>query len=206
MLLSVNDLSVSRGGRVLLQRVSFDLLAGQVFFLTGKNGIGKTSLLRSLSGLQPSDVGQVTAPQNNVVYAAHLDGIKPMLTVAENLAFWAAVFGTSNCEETLDQFELRPYRNAMAGALSAGQKRRLGLARLLVSKRNIWLLDEPTVSLDQASVIKFTSILNTHLDAGGGAVIATHAVLEMCKNQRTLDLNQFAAGPQKLSVNEEAFL
>lgn len=206
MLLTVSDLSVSRGGRILLQGVSFDLLAGQVVFLNGKNGIGKTSLLRTLAGLQAAEIGDITVAQNSMVYSAHLDGIKPMLSVAENLQFWAAVFGTSVFDEALDTFELSEYRNVMAGALSAGQKRRLGLARLVIAERSIWLLDEPTVSLDLASVNRFSKVLNAHLGEGGGAIIATHTALETNGLQRTIDLNECAAGRLNLSASEEAFL
>lgn len=206
MLLTVSDLSVSRGGRILLQGVNFDLLAGQVVFLNGKNGIGKTSLLRTLAGLQAAEIGDITVAQNSMVYSAHLDGIKPMLSVAENLQFWAAVFGTSVFDEALDTFELSEYRNVMAGVLSAGQKRRLGLARLLIAKRSIWLLDEPTVSLDLASVNRFSKVLNAHLGAGGGAIIATHTALETNGLQRTIDLNGCTADGLNLSASEEAFL
>ena len=159
MLLSVSDVSVSRGGRVLLEGVTFDLQAGRAIVLTGKNGIGKTSLLRTLAGLQDANSGRVDIPQDTVVYSAHLDGIKYALSVAENLQFWGAVFGTSNLDVALETFELEDLRDVMAGALSAGQKRRLGLARLLVTGRSIWLLDEPTVSLDLGSVKQLTRVL-----------------------------------------------
>ncbi|MAC72101.1 MAG: heme ABC exporter ATP-binding protein CcmA [Marinovum sp.] len=206
MLLSVSDVSVSRGGRVLLEGVTFDLQAGRAIVLTGKNGIGKTSLLRTLAGLQDANSGYVDVPQNGVVYSAHLDGIKHALSVAENLQFWGAVFGRSNVDAALETFELYHLRDVMAGALSAGQKRRLGLARLLVTGRSIWLLDEPTVSLDLGSIKQLTRVLNEHLGAGGSTIIATHSALDLKGQEVTIDLGKFAATKTGLSASEEAFL
>ena len=206
MLLSVSDVSVSRGGRVLLEGVTFDLQAGQAIVLTGKNGVGKTSLLRTLAGLQDANSGRVDIPQDAVVYSAHLDGIKYALSVAENLQFWGAVFGTSNLDAALEKFELGDLRNEMAGALSAGQKRRLGLARLLVTGRSIWLLDEPTVSLDLYSVKQLNKVINGHLGAGGAAIIATHAALDLKGQEQIIDLGAFAVTKRDLATSEEAFL
>lgn len=206
MLLSVSDVSVSRGGRVLLEGVTFDLQAGRAIVLTGQNGIGKTSLLRTLAGLQDANSGCVDVPQNGVVYSAHLDGIKHALSVAENLQFWGAVFGRSNVDTALETFELYHLRDVMAGALSAGQKRRLGLARLLVTGRSIWLLDEPTVSLDLGSIKQLTRVLNEHLGAGGSTIIATHSALDLKGQEVTIDLGKFAATKTGLSASEEAFL
>ena len=206
MLLSVSDVSVSRGGRVLLEGVTFDLQAGRAIVLTGKNGIGKTSLLRTLAGLQGANSGHVEVPENTLVYSAHLDGIKHALSVAENLQFWGAVFGTSNLDTALETFDLSDLRNEMAGALSAGQKRRLGLARLLVTGRRIWLLDEPTVSLDHYSLKQLTRVINDHLGAGGSAIIATHAALDLNGLEEIIDLGTFAATKMDLATSEEAFL
>ena len=206
MLLSVSDVSVSRGGRVLLEGVTFDFHAGRAIVLTGKNGIGKTSLLRTLAGLQDANSGRVDVPQDTVVYSAHLDGIKYALSVAENLQFWGAVFGTSNLDTALETFDLSDLRNEMAGALSAGQKRRLGLARLLVTGRRIWLLDEPTVSLDHYSLKQLTRVINDHLGAGGSAIIATHAALDLNGQEEIIDLGTFAATKMDLATSEEAFL
>ena len=206
MLLSVSDVSVSRGGRVLLEGVTFDLQAGRAIVLTGKNGIGKTSLLRTLAGLQGANSGHVEVPENTLVYSAHLDGIKHALSVAENLQFWGAVFGTSNLDTALETFDLSDLRNEMAGALSAGQKRRLGLARLLVTGRRIWLLDEPTVSLDHYSLKQLTRVINDNLGAGGSAIIATHAALDLNGLEEIIDLGTFAATKMDLATSEEAFL
>lgn len=174
MELVVSDLGVARGGAVVLRGVSFRLAAGQALILRGPNGIGKTTLLRTLAGLQPPVAGRVSMPPESLAYAGHADGIKAMLSVAENLTFWAAVHGGAQIGTALEAMQLGALQDRMAAHLSAGQKRRLGLARLLVTGRPIWALDEPTVSLDAASVALFGAAVRAHLTAGGVAVMASH--------------------------------
>ena len=186
----VTDLGVARGGVTVLEGVGFRLAGGQVLVLRGANGIGKTTLLRTLAGLQPAVAGTVVAA--DVAYGAHADGLKAMLTVTENLSFWAAVNGVGGVEAALDAMNLGALRHRRAADLSAGQKRRLGLARLLVTGRKVWLLDEPTVSLDVASVALFGAVLRAHLAQGGSAVIATHVDLGL-PEARELDLTPFKA-------------
>ncbi len=190
-LLSVHELSVARGGLSILCDVSFDLFPGQALVLRGRNGIGKTTLLRCLAGLQPVLNGTIDVGADAIAYASHADGIKSMLSVAENLRFWAQVFGTTDIETALVAFDLVALRDRMAGTLSAGQKRRLSLARLVVSGRPIWALDEPTVSLDQASCLLFAQAVQTHLDAAGAAIIATH--IDLGVNGQVLQLDPYAA-------------
>ena len=191
MELRVTDLAVARGPVPVLSGVSFALSSGTALVLRGANGIGKTTLLRSIAGLQPCLSGQVTGGEDTIAYAGHADGLKSMLTVRENLAFWAQVFGTSNIEPTLESFDLRSLENRLAGTLSAGQKRRLGLARLGVTGRPVWILDEPTVSLDARSVTLFANLVETHLRAGGIALMATH--IDLGFDARILDLTPFKA-------------
>ena len=174
MNLSAHDLSVARGGLPLLQSVNFRLDAGRALMLRGPNGIGQTTLLRVLAGLQPPLSGRLEIASDRVAYIGHLDGLKSTLTVSENLAFWASIFGQTGLQAALDRFNLSSLQNRPAGMLSAGQKRRLGLARLMVTGRKVWLLDEPTVSLDATNVVLFTDVLRDHLDAGGSAIIASH--------------------------------
>ena len=172
--LIVSDLTVARGGVPVLEGVSFVLTSGKALVLRGPNGAGKTTLLRTVAGLQPPLAGTVSGAEDRIAYAAHADGIKQVLTVAENLKLWADVFGQSDIEPALQAFNLKDLRDRAAGSLSAGQKRRLGLARLMVTGRPIWVLDEPTVSLDVASVALFADAVRAHLAAGGSALMATH--------------------------------
>jgi heme exporter protein A len=204
MVLTVRDLAVTRGGLAILEGVSFDLSAGEALVLRGPNGIGKTTLLRSVAGLQPPEGGTVSGAEDQIAYAAHSDGLKAMLSVTENLKFWASVFGLSDIEPALASFDLKDLRNRMAGTLSAGQKRRLGLARLMVTGRPIWVLDEPTVSLDLASVALFAEAVRAHLKGGGSALMATHIDLGLAE-ARVLDLSPFKAAPRSRQM-DEAFL
>ena len=191
MHLAVQDLGVARGGVAVLEGLTFRVEAGTSLILRGPNGIGKTTLLRAIAGLQPPLKGSIDAPEDSIAYAAHSDGIKQALTVRENLEFWAAVFGTGDITGALDAFALKPLAQRPAGALSAGQKRRLGLARLLVSARPIWVLDEPTVSLDVDAVAMFAAAIHAHLETGGVALIATH--IDLGLNADILDVARFKA-------------
>lgn len=184
----LNNLSVARGGVTLLQGLILTLDPGQALILRGPNGSGKTTLLRTLAGLQPAAAGGFDLPTDGVAYAAHADGLKSALTVAENLRFWASIYGSGPIDPALQALDLHSLTHRRAGELSAGQKRRLGLARLLVAARPVWLLDEPTVSLDAASVALFAAIVRQHLTAGGMAIIATHIDLGL-PEARVLDLD-----------------
>lgn len=204
-MLEVRDVACARGGVPVLSGVSFAVAAGQALILRGPNGIGKTTLLRTLAGLQPAILGEVTYPEDEGAYASHADGIKTALTVTENLAFWAEVHGSKLPKTIFETFDLDDLRDRMGGTLSAGQKRRLGLARLGVIGRKVLFLDEPTVSLDGFSVRLFAEWLqDTHLAAGGVAVIATHVDLGITAPE--LDLTAFKAAPDAGGGADEAFL
>ncbi|PVH29583.1 heme ABC exporter ATP-binding protein CcmA [Pararhodobacter oceanensis] len=203
--LRVTDLAVARGGIPLLEGVSFTLNAGEALVLRGPNGCGKTTLLRAIAGLQPALQGQITCPPDQIAYAAHADGIKATLTVAENLQFWAAIHGHRGIDAALQSLNLADLADRPAQTLSAGQKRRLGLARLLVTKRWLWVLDEPTVSLDTASVTLFAEVIRTHLATGGAALIATHIDLGLSEAAR-LDLTPYKAQmPADLGFDDLGF-
>ena len=206
MTLTVSKLSVLRASRHLLSSVGFEVSAGQALILRGPNGLGKTTLLRTIAGLQPVHEGQVDIPEDTAVYAGHLDGIKSTLTVRENLEFWASVFGTRSIDFAISAFDMEYLIDRPGGTLSAGQKRRLGLARLMVTGRPIWLLDEPTVSLDTVAVAQFGDMIAGHLDRGGLAVIATHIDLGLGGRADTLDLSQFKAAAADQFNPNEAFL
>lgn len=191
-LLSVCDLAVARGGMRAVEGVSFTLNPGQALILRGPNGIGKTTLLRTVAGLQPATAGRIEADPEAIAYAAHADGLKAALTVTENLRFWADVFGTGDTGPAIAAMNLDALTERFAHNLSAGQKRRLGLARLLVTGRPVWVLDEPTVSLDVASVALFAGAVRAHLAQGGAALMATHIDLGIPEAQ-VLDLTPFRA-------------
>ena len=184
MSLIVENLSVSRGSIPVLHDISMTCQPGEAVVLRGPNGVGKTTFLRTLAGFIPPSAGTASLNgatlkarddfQSHLTYAGHADAIKAQLTVAENIQFWADLHQNSGASDALAAFDLLSIQDRLAGRCSAGQKRRLGLARLLVAGRSLWLLDEPTVSLDTASKDALATQIKTHLNDGGLAVIATH--------------------------------
>jgi heme exporter protein A len=201
MSLSVHSLSCARGGLRVLTGVSLAIAPGEALILRGPNGAGKTTLLRTLAGLTPPLEGRIDAPGDSIAYAGHADGLKAQLSVAENLRFWSGVFGASGIDAAVEAFDLDALLDRRAGNLSAGQKRRLSLARLLVTGRPIWCLDEPTVSLDLDNVARFARAVETHLAGGGCAVIATHIDLGL-PNARSLDISPFTRHNQPAKADE----
>ena len=203
--IEVSDLSVARGGIKVLEGVSFKLAPGRALILRGPNGIGKTTLLRAIAGLQPPLGGTISCAPDSLVYAGHADGLKATLSVVENLKFWAQVFGNKDISPAMAAFELTTLADRPAGALSAGQKRRLGLARLLVTGRPTWILDEPTVSLDVDAVAMFAGAVRAHLAGGGSALMATHIDLGLTEAD-TLDIAGFRAKAPAPDDFDGAFL
>ena len=203
MHLDVETLTVRRGGRAVLDGVSFRVASGEALLLTGPNGAGKTTLLRAVAGLIGAEAGVVSLAGGDVEatvgdqchFVGHLNAVKPGLTAMENLSFWEGALGhdTMPVHRALDRFGLGGMADVPTGYLSAGQKRRLGLARLLVARRPVWLLDEPTVSLDAASVCTFAGIVAEHLANGGIVVAATHVPLGIA-GARELTLGGLAVG------------
>lgn len=192
MELNVTGLSVARGGIPVLEGLDFTLHAGEALILRGPNGVGKTTVLRTVAGLQPPLAGTVGLEREAMAYAGHADGIKTTLTVRENLEFWAEIFATGRIDAALAAFDLAGLSDRAAGALSAGQKRRLGLARMVVTGRPVWVLDEPTVSLDASAVALFAAAVRTHLAGGGMALMATHIDLGLAE-ARILDVAPYRA-------------
>jgi heme exporter protein A len=192
MTLRVVDLACARGPAQILAGVTFVVAPGRALILRGPNGSGKTTLLRTLAGLTPPLAGRIEAEPEAIAYAAHADGLKAQLSVGENLRFWAGVFGTGDTSAAIEAFHLGPLLDRRAGEMSAGQKRRLSLARLLVTGRPIWCLDEPTVSLDAENVARFAAAVTGHLTRGGSAIIATHIDLGLPEAE-TLDITPFVA-------------
>jgi heme exporter protein A len=189
MRLVVEELACVRGGRGLFQGLGFAVAAGEVLAVTGPNGAGKSSLLRLLAGLLPPAAGRIALeggdPERSVGTAAHfighLDAVKGALTVAENLDFTRALLGGGEMEvETaLGLLGLGRLAQFPARMLSAGQRRRLALARLLVSPRPLWLLDEPSTALDAEGQETLAGLMARHLSGGGLAVVATHSELKI---------------------------
>ena len=186
MRLSAENLTLERGGRRLFAALSFRLDAGEALIVTGPNGAGKTSLLRAVAGFLPLAGGRVSLDggaggatlQERTHYLGHADALKSALTARENLAFWGAMLGGgADPEAALARLGLPQVADFPVRALSAGQKRRVALARLLVAPRPLWLLDEPTAALDAASQAQFAGVMRDHLAAGGLIVAATHAPL-----------------------------
>lgn len=192
MVLTVTDLACARGPAQVLAGVSFSLDRGEALILRGPNGAGKTTLLRTLAGLTPALTGRIAHADDAIAYAAHADGLKSQLSVSENLSFWATIFGTRDIAPAIEAYALAPLADRAAGELSAGQKRRLSLARLLVTGRPIWALDEPTVSLDAENTARFARAVEAHLNSGGSAIIATHIDLGL-STAHTLDITPFIA-------------
>ena len=191
VLLEARGLACARGGVPVLAGVDLALAAGGALMLTGQNGAGKTTLLRTIAGLQPLSAGELVVPEEGVAYGGHADAVKATLTVAENLGFWARVYGTGSAEAALAALDLQGLAGRVARDLSAGQRRRLGLARLLVTGRRLWLLDEPTVSLDTAMVALFAGVMRAHLAAGGAVLLASHG--DPGLDAARLDLGRFKA-------------
>lgn len=190
--ISVTDLACARGTVQVLAGVTFAIAAGEALILRGPNGAGKTTLLRTLAGLTPPLAGRIDCAPDAIAYASHADGLKAQLTVAENLEFWAGVFGADGIDAAVEAFDLAVLLDRRAGEMSAGQKRRLSLARLLVTGRPLWCLDEPTVSLDTENVARFAAAVERHLHGGGAALIATHIDLGL-PTARSLDITPFVA-------------
>jgi len=201
--LSGEDLSCIRGERLVFTKLAFRLESGGALVLRGPNGSGKSSLLRLIAGLGRPTTGAIAwngesvardraAHRARIAYAGHADAIKPALTVAENFGFWVGLRGdVPDTAGALARLGLDRHAQIPGRFLSSGEKRRLALATLAASGATVWLLDEPTVGLDTASLAALESLLAEHRRAGGMVVLSTHVDLAL-GNTATLDLAAFA--------------
>jgi len=201
MRLSGTDLDCIRGGREVFSGLGFALQSGEALLVTGRNGAGKSSLLRMIAGLihvaggrlelQGGDPELTLAEQTH--YLGHQDALKPSLTVAENLRFWARYLGSDEAAppSALASVGLDALAELPAAYLSAGQRRRLSIARLIAAKRPIWLLDEPTSALDRAAQERLVELMAAHLAGGGMIVAAAHGPIGL-ERARELQLGSMA--------------
>ncbi len=193
-MLEVSNLKCVRGERPLFDGIGFRLESGQLMYLRGSNGAGKTSLLRILCGLSPAEAGQIRwdglpikelgeVYRRDLFYLGHYNALQEALTVDENLAFYAALAGAIPSEtdtaSALARLGLRGCQGRLVRHLSQGQKRRVALSRLMLNGARLWVLDEPFVALDQASIELLASLIAAHLDKGGLAVFTSHQQVDI---------------------------
>jgi heme exporter protein A len=184
MKLSAESLTCVRGGRTVFSGLSFVVTGGEALAVVGRNGAGKSSLLRVIAGLVHLAAGTLTlsggeeeaSVAEQAHYLGHQDALKGSLSVLENLTFWIDYLGGSRADASpaLEAVDLAPLAGLPAGYLSAGQRRRLSIARLVAVKRPLWLLDEPTSALDVQSQDRLAGLMRAHLSGGGMIVAATH--------------------------------
>jgi heme exporter protein A len=192
-LLLVNDLACERDDRCLYQQLSFTLKRGDLWHVKGQNGAGKTTLLRQLAGLHSVDTGKVQwcEPKAKILYLGHKLGLKEQLTANENLS-WLASLSTGSTQEqrykALETVGLRGFEENLVSHLSAGQKRRVALARLQLCPADVWFLDEPFTSLDQQGIIEEQAWLQTHIEQGGAVLMTSHQDLNL-PQIKVLDLS-----------------
>jgi heme exporter protein A len=200
--LTADKLTCLRGGRVVFRDLSFAVRAGQALTLEGPNGAGKSSLLRMIAGFLAPLSGTITlvtgAEQINeaedrgrhIGWLGHLDAAKPQMTVRETLTFFSTFYGVqpsgNEIKATLETVGIARLSDLSCQYLSAGQKKRLALARLQLTQRAIWLMDEPFAALDAQGKRVVTDLITTHCNAGGIAIVATHEPLSIACERLTL--------------------
>ncbi|MAH83133.1 MAG: heme ABC exporter ATP-binding protein CcmA [Rhodospirillaceae bacterium TMED8] len=191
-----------RGGRTVFVGVTFSINSGGAVLVKGPNGIGKSTMLRILAGLMRPIYGTLkwhdhkthVEPEihfKRIHYVGHHDPVKPALTVIENVSFWASLHGTrDHVQSALEEFDIAHLADVPARFLSAGQKRKVNLTRILTAPTRLWLLDEPTTGLDAATVAKFEQCMAAHRNSGGMIILSTHTPLDLPEAQ-VLNLSDY---------------
>jgi len=198
-LLCTRNLACERDLRVLYSGLDLNVEAGDLWHIKGRNGAGKTTLLRQLAGLHAIDTGQVLYPKKatKIIYIGHKLGLKEQLSADENLVWLVGLDGSSTQQQrycALERVGLRGYEENTVAQLSAGQKRRVALARLHLGKADVWLLDEPFTSIDQQGIVDEQDWLNQHTLAGGSVLMTSHQRLSL-PQVKVLDLSEYAKLP-----------
>ncbi|MBS9722272.1 heme ABC exporter ATP-binding protein CcmA [Tianweitania sp. BSSL-BM11] len=205
MRITASDLGADRGGERIFSDLSFSVSDGGCLLVTGPNGSGKSTLLRAIGGLLPLSEGAIALEPASETwptvasachYLGHHNGLKQALSVEENLRFWRDFSGEEreSVEDALDQVGLYGLGHLPFGVLSTGQRRRVAIARLLVTWRPIWLLDEPTAGLDARSETRFAGLMEAHREAGGIIIAATHWPLGLA------DVQEFVMGEMPMDA------
>ncbi|MBO1024898.1 heme ABC exporter ATP-binding protein CcmA [Ochrobactrum sp. SD129] len=201
MRLGAENLAGERGGETIFAGLSFEVSSGEALIVTGPNGSGKSTLLRIICGLLAPEAGKVELLEDRAAlpvraachYLGHQNAMKPALSVRENLLFWQKFNGSArfDIDEALEAVDLPGVEHLPFGYLSTGQKRRVSIAKLLISHRPLWIVDEPTAGLDKASESRFAELMRDHMRDGGMVIAATHIPLGL-EGVRTLDMAQYS--------------
>ncbi len=201
MRLGAENLAGERGGETIFAGLSFEVSSGEALIVTGPNGSGKSTLLRIICGLLAPEAGKIELLEDRAAlpvraachYLGHQNAMKPALSVRENLLFWQKFNGSArfDIDEALEAVDLPGVEHLPFGYLSTGQKRRVSIAKLLISYRPLWIVDEPTAGLDKASESRFAELMRDHMRDGGMVIAATHIPLGL-EGVRTLDMAQYS--------------
>jgi len=201
MRLGAENLAGERGGETIFAGLSFEVSSGEALIVTGPNGSGKSTLLRIICGLLAPEAGKIELLEDRATlpvraachYLGHQNAMKPALSVRENLLFWQKFNGSArfDIDEALEAVDLPGVEHLPFGYLSTGQKRRVSIAKLLISHRPLWIVDEPTAGLDKASESRFAELMRDHMRDGGMVIAATHIPLGL-EGVRTLDMAQYS--------------
>ena len=196
---TATDISCSCQGRVILKDLSFQISSGAFLAFTGPNGVGKTTLLKTLCGLSQLPAGNISIPLEECIFLGHENGLKPELTTKENLQFWTRIFGHKIPVKAHSTFNINYLMNRQARHMSWGQKRKVALASAMFTRRKIWIFDEPTNGLDYSSVEEFSNLANNHCQRGGIVITATHGSFhsDIC---RYIELSEYSTQTHKIIV------